>query len=204
MIRAAMFDLDGILVDATALHFDALNLALNEAGTIILPDERQMFEGLPTRDKLVRLVDMGRLEHSSAQQVYRRKQELTQEITDATIGPDPDKVEMCIALSKRMPLVCVSNCIRASVDMLLGRSCILQFFAHTVSNEDVVRAKPAPEPYLKALGLLNMKASEVIAFEDHPRGVESATAAGIKCIKLDYEHVHLTAITAVMEEQCRS
>jgi HAD superfamily hydrolase (TIGR01509 family) len=57
---------------------------------------------------------------------------------------------------------------------------ILRFFRHVVTGDQVVRGKPAPDIYLRALGMLGVGAAEAVALEDSPNGLRAAHAAGLR------------------------
>ena len=192
MIRAVLFDLDGVLADAADCHFEALNLALEEvSGISVFPEERDVYEGMSTRQKLVRIVEHGRLPPGTEEAVYRLKQAHTVRLVEERIEPDPVKMMTCRMLrGDGQKLACVSNCIRASVDALLRLSDLARFMDVTVSNEDVEHPKPAPDPYLLACRLLSVTPSEALAVEDHERGVQSAIAAGCHHVQLEYQGVN--------------
>ena len=128
MIRAVLFDLDGVLVEFAGSHFEALNIALQEiCGRPVGLEERERFEGLSTRQKLSMMIAEGRISgEAQAQEVYRLKQEHTMRLVSVRVEPDREKVMMCRALAESLMLACVSNCVRASVDVLLHRAGLRQ------------------------------------------------------------------------------
>lgn len=66
------------------------------------------------------------------------------------------------------------------VELEIFRNVIdFSLFDAIVTDDDIVNGKPAPEPYLKALGLLNADASDALAVEDSRMGITSARSAGI-------------------------
>ena len=191
MIRAILFDLDGVLVSFADCHYEALNLALQEVcGKPVLPSERGYFEGLSTRQKLALMVSEWRIPAGAEDAIYRLKQTHTMRLAEERVEPDPIKVAMCGRLKCAYRLACVSNCVQASVETLLARADLRRFMEITVSNEDVKNPKPAPAPYLLACQWLDVEPHETLAVEDHERGVQSAIAAGCHVVQLDYERVN--------------
>ena len=180
MIRAVLFDLDGVLVDFADFHFQALNIALQEVcGKPVLPSERGYYEGLSTRQKLALMVSEWRIPAGTEDAIYRLKQVHTMRLAEERVQPDPAKIVMCRRLEMHVAkLACVSNCVRASVEALLAKADLRRFMEIAVSNEDVKNPKPAPDPYLLACRWLDVEPYETLVVEDHERGVQSATAAG--------------------------
>ena len=84
MIKAILYDLDGVLVDATEWHYESLNNALQEvAGFIINRDEHiKTFNGLPTMAKMEILNNQGRLSKDKFDIVWEKKQEKTFEVIE--------------------------------------------------------------------------------------------------------------------------
>ena len=83
----------------------------------------------------------------------------------------------------RRPIAIVSGAFRAEIEPVLAAAELTELFAAVVTADDVVRGKPAPDGYLRALSLLgDLPAAEVVAFEDTEAGVASAKAAGLRCI----------------------
>ena len=209
-IRAVLFDLDGILVDFADYHFQALNQALQEVcGRPVLPEDRGLYEGLSTRQKLVMMIDNGRIAAGTEHAIYRLKQEHTARLAAEQVKPDPSKTIMCRSLSG-YKLGCVSNCVRDSVDALLHGAGLMKWMQVTISNEDVINPKPEPDPYVLACQRLGISPAEAMAVEDHERGVISAEAAGCHVLQIDdYKKVTVFRVQDTVDElnrkaRCRS
>ena len=202
MIRAILFDLDGVLVPAADSHFEALNLALQEVcGRPVLPNERDAYEGLSTRQKLAQMVQSGRIPSGSEDAIYRLKQAHTMRFAEGRIEPDPVKQVMCGRLRiQGYKLACVSNCIRDSVEALLRLSGLRRSMEITVSNEDVARPKPSADPYLLACQWLSVIPEEAMVVEDHERGVAAASAAGCYFVQLEYSEVYYLRVKKALDE----
>jgi beta-phosphoglucomutase len=76
----------------------------------------------------------------------------------------------------------VTGAARAEVEAVLSAARIDRLISATVTADEVERGKPDPEGYLRALGLLGVEAPEAVAFEDSKPGIDSARAAGIRCV----------------------
>lgn len=90
--------------------------------------------------------------------------------------------------SAEVPLAVASGALRAEIDLVLGTAGVADAIAVIVSADDGLRTKPAPDPYLKALALLERQAgvaldpARTVAIEDSRFGVESARAAGMRTV----------------------
>lgn len=180
MIKAILFDLDGVLVDADKWHFNALNVALqhSEVEPVTWQEHLTVYKGIPTRDKLHLLTERKGLDAALWPAIAETKQRTTQHIIQTFCQPDREKVEMMRLLARNYRLVVCSNAIRASVEEMLSRSGLLTFMEFTISNEDVSRAKPDPEMYQRAFQKLGLRPDECVIVEDSDVGKRAAMAAG--------------------------
>lgn len=180
MIKAILFDLDGVLVDATEWHYSALNNALQLFGFSISRYQHLAdYNGLPTRKKLEMLTLERGLPPYLHGMINRLKQVYTRDEILRHCSPVFEIEYMLSRLARegyRMS-VC-SNSIRDSIDRMLDRSGIAHHFEFVLSNEDVTTAKPNPEIYLKAMDAMKLVPDEVIIVEDAPHGIEAARASG--------------------------
>jgi HAD superfamily hydrolase (TIGR01509 family) len=177
---AVLFDLDGVLVDATEWHYEALNMALRDvSGTEIRRREHlAVFNGLPTRVKLARLVSEGRVREGDVSEIVRRKQEATVRVIREQCRPDPSKVVLLQGLARHFRVGCVTNSIRATAELMLEKADLLTFMETIVSNEDATRPKPAPDGYIIAMYQLRALPGRTLIVEDSPFGVQAARDSG--------------------------
>jgi len=92
-------------------------------------------------------------------------------------------------ISKRYKIAIASASNRIEMEIILTTLKVRHYFDFTVSGDDVLNGKPHPEAYLKAINLLNSKASNSVAIEDSRNGVKAAKAAGMACIAITNTHL---------------
>jgi HAD superfamily hydrolase (TIGR01509 family) len=179
-ITAVLFDLDGVLVDATEWHYEALNHALGLFGFDISRYEHlSSYNGLPTRKKLEMLSVEKGLPVAIHQMLNRLKQVYTRDEILTRCRPVFEKEYMLHRLRREgYRLACCSNSIRETLEMMIRQSGIESCFEFLVSNEDVQKPKPDPEIYLKAIARLGVSPDNVVIVEDAPHGVEAARRSG--------------------------
>ena len=181
-IKALLMDLDGVLVDAMTLHEEAFLSAVRAYGGIELTVEQHRGElaGLPTKAKLKRLVETGALDHRKCEKIAEAKQALTQTYIEQRLRPDRHRAALLEHFQGAgFQLGCVTNCIRSTTEEMLKRATLHKYFdTCIITNEDVKAPKPDPEPYIRACQVLGRMPHEVVAFEDHDRGLTSAFQAG--------------------------
>jgi beta-phosphoglucomutase len=179
-IKAILFDMDGVLIDARDWHYEALNRALGLFGMEIGPDEhRAVYDGLPTRRKLEMLSGARGLPVKLHEFINRLKQSYTTEMIYARCRP---VFQHQYALSRLQQdgyrLAVCSNSIRETVRLMMERAALAPHLEFFLSNEDVTRAKPDPEIYQKAIERLGLPPSACLIVEDNDHGIRAARATG--------------------------
>ena len=183
-----IFDLDGVLVDACEWHRVALNEALQEVCNyeISLEDHYKTFNGIPTRVKLRRLSEMGKIPASSHDSVYMAKQLMTIEIIKRNAFFRPEKVEMIKLLKSRGDLVaCYTNSIRETAELMLEKTGILELFDFVLTNQDVENPKPDPEGYVFLMDHFGFSEEDTFIIEDSPKGLAAARSSGANIIQVE-------------------
>ena len=206
MIKAVIFDMDGVLVDADKWHYNALNVALQHADVdpISWQEHLTVYKGIPTRDKLRILTDRKGLDPELWDLVSKTKQEVTQQIIASFSTPDGEKIEMLRLLSRRYPVVVCSNSIRETVDVMLAGAGLSEFIDFTLSNEDVARSKPDPEVYFAAFERLGLRPEECVIIEDSDVGKAAAIASGgVLCSVNDPADVNYYRVMRTIREADR-
>ncbi len=180
MIKAVIFDLDGVLVDATEWHYGALNRALALFGFNI---DRGLhlseYNGLPTKEKLKRLSNQKEFPLSLLEFTNEMKQKYTIQEIEKNCNPVFEKQFMISRLKKDGYVLAVcSNSIKESVFKMLNNSGILDYFEMTVGNDEGYPNKPSPVMYIETIKKLGVSPKEVIIVEDSPHGINAAKLSG--------------------------
>jgi HAD superfamily hydrolase (TIGR01509 family) len=179
-IKAVIFDMDGVLIDAKEWHYEALNRALNHFGfNISRYDHLVTFDGLPTRRKLEMLTKEQGLPKSLHAFLNDLKQLYTTELIHARCKPIfHHEYALSKLKSEKYKVGVASNSIRHTIDLMMQKSNLMQYLDGIVSNQDVKHGKPDPEIYQKAMALLSVRPEETLVVEDNAHGIASARAAG--------------------------
>ncbi|TKB78025.1 MAG: HAD family hydrolase [Nitrospira sp.] len=202
-IAAILFDLDGVLVDATEWHYVALNRALAVFGFSISRYEHlSAYNGLPTRKKLEMLSVEKGLPVSLHGLIGCLKQIYTREEILSKCRPVFEKEYMSSRLKREgYRLAVCSNSIRDTLELMLRQSGIYDQLEFVISNEDVLRPKPDPEIYLKAMEKLGCGPDEVVVVEDAPHGIESARRSGAHvCSVVGFEAVDYLLVKGFVDQ----
>jgi beta-phosphoglucomutase len=201
-IKAVVFDMDGVLIDARDWHYEALNRALSLLGYEITRYEHlTTFDGLPTGRKLQMLTVERGLPPELHGFLNSLKQQYTLELVATRCKP---VFHHQYALAKLKAagyrLGVASNSVRRTVEEMMERSDLMRYLDLIISNEDVTRAKPDPEMYLTAMSRFGVAPEETVIVEDNENGVKAATAAGGHVMVVEGpDDVTLDAIEAHIE-----
>jgi len=196
-IKAVVFDMDGVLIDAREWHYESLNRALGLLGYEITRYEHlTTYDGLPTKRKLRMLTVERGLPEELHGFLNSLKQQYTLELVATRCKP---VFHHQYALSQLKgagySLGVASNSVRRTVEEMMERSDLMRYLDVVISNEDVSRPKPDPEMYLAAMDRLKVRPEETVIVEDNENGVKAATAAGAHVLVVEGpEDVTLDAI----------
>lgn len=186
-IKAVLFDMDGVLIDARDWHFDALNEALGLFGVeISRNDHLSRFNGLSTRKKLEMLTADGAIPQELHRVIEAVKQDRTLRIAAQKCFPVVSHqvlITRLKALGIKVGLV--TNSIRKSSEFMLEYAGLLKFMDIVITNEDVHEGKPNPAGYLLAMQKLEVLPDETIVVEDGEYGIMAAKAAGAIVVKVN-------------------
>lgn len=180
MIKAVLFDMDGVLIDAKDWHYEALNKALDFFGMAIERDSHlATYDGLPTRRKLEMLTKAKHLPVKLHSFLNEMKQEFTAEFAHSNCKPNFLHQRALSQLHRdNYKLAVCSNSVRSSIELMMRLAKLDSYLDVILSNEDVAKSKPHPEIYLTAMAQFNVKPEECLILEDNEHGIAAARASG--------------------------
>lgn len=179
-VKAVLFDMDGVLIDAKDWHYEALNDALRLFGIEISRyDHLNTFDGLPTKVKLEMLSKRYYLPKELHSFINTVKQMNTADQIQQKCHP---MFNHEYALSKLhhsgYKIAVCSNSVRKTIEMMMDKAELSQYLDLIISNEDVTKAKPDPEMYTTAINRFSLQPKECIVVEDNPNGIQAGIASG--------------------------
>ena len=185
-IKAILFDMDGVLIDAKDWHYEALNKALSLFGAEISRyDHLNTFDGLPTKVKLRMLSNTQFLPEKLHPLISKLKQEYTLEIVNSRCKPMfHHEYALSRLKAEGYQIAVCSNSVRKSIEFMMERSGLASYIDLIVSNEDVKNAKPDPEMYLCAQKKLGFSPNECVVVEDNPIGIKAGEASGAHVLEV--------------------
>lgn len=185
-IKAVLFDMDGVLIEAKDWHYEALNRALGLLGMEISRyDHLVTYDGLPTRRKLEMLSMERGLPTKLHAFLNSMKQQYTMEVVYRRCKPVYyHEYALAKLQAEGYRLAVCSNSIRATVEVMMERAKLMSYLDFFMSAQDVTDGKPDPEIYLKSISRLGVKPSECLILEDNENGIKAALASGAHLMRI--------------------
>lgn len=188
MIRAVIFDFNGVLVDDEHIHFDLFREVLEQEGVIITSDDYHgRYLGLDDRGCFAAsLTDAGQAtDRHRIDELIARKARRYGEVAPGQLRFFPGAADCLASLASRWPLAVNSGALRPEIEFALNLIERSDRVTLIVSAEDTSRCKPDPEGYrlafegLKRTRVADLEPSECLVIEDSLAGIESAKGAGM-------------------------
>jgi beta-phosphoglucomutase len=192
MLRAIIFDFDGVIANSEPLHFQAYRDVLADYAFVLT--ERAYY------DRYLGFDDVGAFEAiardnglsigpADVRELVARKAVRLEALERDTSVLFPGAADAVRRASAALPIAIASGALGAEIGRVLSRERLAGCFAAIVAAEDAPRSKPAPDPYLRALTLLRtaigtptLHARHCVAIEDSRWGLASARAAGMRTV----------------------
>ncbi|CAN5861854.1 HAD family phosphatase [soil metagenome] len=200
MIRAIIFDFNGVLVDDESVHFELFREVLAQEG-IDLTEEvyHDRYLGFDDRGGFeAALTEAGQaFDPRQIQDLIARKALRYGEVAESGLKFFPEAAETLRRLADRYPLAICSGALRPEIEYALQRLGVRDRVHAIVSAEDTTRCKPDPEGYLLALQALrdrsldDLQANQCLVVEDSLAGIKAALAAGMRVFGVSHSYSHL-------------
>lgn len=196
MIRAFVFDFDGVIANSEPLHFRAYRDVLAEHGLTLT--EAAYYEHYLGYDDVGAFraigTDAGRpFAEGDVAALVARKAVRLEELERSGSVLFPGAREAIARMSSSWPTAIASGALKAEILRVLQHEGLASHFRTVVSAEDTEASKPDPAPYLRAVSLLadsvpNLQPHECVAIEDSRWGLQSARTAGLKTIGITHTY----------------
>jgi len=181
MLKAILWDNDGVLVDTEGLYYRATRDALAGVGVDLTPE---LFMQISLRQGRSAF-DVAARHGVPAERIARLRIERDEHYSEILRRgvPPVDGIENTLAeLHGRVTMAVVTSAQRRHFDLIHRSSGLLRFFDFVLTREDYEHTKPHPDPYLTALARAGLRADQCVVVEDSERGCLSAAAAGIRVL----------------------
>lgn len=185
VIKALIFDLDGVIVDTAHYHFVAWQRLARELGIDFTEKDNERLKGVSRMRSLEIILEIGnrQMPESEKERLATRKNawfvEYIQNVKPDEMFPGvKEMIQACKAAGFRVALASSSKNART----VLRNLKVEDLFEGFVDGNMITHSKPNPEIFLKAAAQLGVEPQHCVVFEDAEAGVEAALAAGMKCV----------------------
>ena len=182
MIKAVLFDLDGLMVDSEPHSLASWEAVLQARGVTLDQLTIDSILGLRIDATARTLIDRYHLP-DTVQELSSAKTDYQIAHLAGNVKPMPGLLELLDEIDRRgLQKAVASSGIRRYVEAVLRSNGLLDRFAVVITGDQVTHGKPAPDVFLAAAGALNVGPQDCLVLEDAPAGVQAAKAAGMMCI----------------------
>ena len=194
MVKAIVFDFDGVVVDTEPLHYRAFVAAMSDHSVEFDYDHYQKhYIGYDDRDGFAAICKDHQIDMSSGRlrSLIDLKAEAFESMVVSGLDPLPGVVSLIRSASGVMPVAICSGALKRDIDAVLSTlegGSLTRLFQTIVTADDVARSKPDPESYRLAVSQLSLDPDQCVAIEDTPAGLQSARDAGLKTIAVATTH----------------
>jgi HAD superfamily hydrolase (TIGR01509 family) len=181
-VKAALFDMDGLLIDSEAVYIVAMQAAARHFKREMTLDFCHSMVGIPRAECNVMLQELygEGFDLAEFRGVYSAN---VQQAMAAGVPVKAGVVDVLALLAERgVPCGVATSALREVAESHLARAGLRQHFATLVARDDVERAKPFPDIYLEAARRIGVPPENCLAFEDSSPGLTAAHAAGTMAI----------------------
>jgi len=200
MLRAIIFDFNGVIIDDEPLHFLAFHEVLRNEGIrltrahyyeryLAYDDRRCLREILADNERRMSGAEVFRLRHAK-EQAYQR-------LLKQRLRLFPGAVRFIRKCASRYPLAIASGALQSEIQSILKGVNLDRYFTAVISADDVSHGKPHPETFLRACQALNRRGvgkgrkilpRECLVIEDSLHGIAAAHQAGMKCVAVAHSY----------------
>ena len=190
MVKAILFDMDGVIVDTEPLHHKAYHKMFDDYNINMNPDLYESFTGQSTRNVCTNIVNYYNLNVSPVDLELCKRNHFNGLFTTDKSLALLDGVHDIIKdyYANGLTLILASSASMGTINKVFTRFELDQYFKAKISGADLKASKPHPEIFKKAAQLAGFKQEECIVIEDSTNGIEAAKAAGSYCIGYDSLH----------------
>jgi HAD superfamily hydrolase (TIGR01509 family) len=189
MLKAFIFDMDGVILDSEPNQLRAFNRVLQDYNISIEMDEfKKKYMGHQDTWISEKIVKEFSLPLTKEEFVLAKRAAYFYIISQEEIHPFPGAVKAIKEIHAILPLGIASSSNLKEIEMITKRFGIRKYFSVVLSTFDVPKSKPAPDVYLRIADLMNVDPKQCGAIEDTPLGVKSAKSAGMKCVAVTNTH----------------
>jgi beta-phosphoglucomutase family hydrolase len=186
-VRALIFDMDGVIVDSEPLHLLAYQKFFEEYGVEYTAEHNAEFLGTTDVWMAGVLIERYSLPHTPQTLVKAKEEILLKLITDQAVARPGLPDILSKAQQAGLPMAIASSATLPTINLVVDRLGIREYFKTLTSGDEVTHGKPAPDVFLLAAKRLGVAPENSLVIEDTLNGMKAAKAAGMMCIAIPCE-----------------
>lgn len=181
MIKAVIFDMDGLMLESELLHFKAYKEAIQNFGIVLNWKDYLPYLGISDKDISRNIIKRFKLSISEGS-LINIKSKIYLTYLKNEIMPKKGLLNLInLLFNDNLLLAVASSSTSEEIETILSKFKIRRFFKEIISAEEVIQGKPSPDIYLLAAEKLKVKPENCLVLEDSINGVISAKKAGMRC-----------------------
>lgn len=208
MLKAIIFDCDGVIAETEISKFKHLKKLAEEKGHFGLDEKKHLKLLIGKRSKdLLKTVFGEKMSEKLIEELVERRRQDWEDSPEKFVIEIKGIRAVCEKLAGKFILAVASTAMRKTVEATLKHLGLGRYFKAVITGSDVKNVKPDPDVYLKTLEKLGLKSGECLAVEDSETGIAAAKKAGIKVVALrnrlykEYGYIpNLSGADMVIEE----
>ncbi len=183
MINTVIFDMDGVLINSEPVHIRNEQELFEELGIEVGEEEHHSFIGVAAREVWSRLVEKHQLDTTAEELLVWGRKRYLEYLRKGEVKPVEGGIDLARYFRDHgYKVLLASSASAVTVKAVLDHFGWQGEFDHTVSSDDILHSKPAPDAFLKAAGLAGEPPVHCVVIEDSTNGVKAAKRAGALCI----------------------
>lgn len=188
-VRAAIFDLDGTLIDNNSYHLLTWQKYVERFDRNMTKEEYNENINGRTNKNALEYVYQRKMTEEEATPLALEKEAMYREIYQPHIEPVPGLIDLLEQLAERgIPMAIATSGIEVNIQFMFSNIPIEKYFKFIVNSSHIKKGKPDPEIYIKTADMLSIPVSNCLVFEDAVVGIESAKRAGMHVVAITTTH----------------
>lgn len=190
MLKAVLFDMDGVIVDTEPLHHKAYQQMFSKVGIEVSSSMYEGFTGQSTYDICKQLCSHFELKQNPQELVQLKRDFFTKLFFEDDDLQLINGVEQLIKnyFDNGLTLILASSASMFTINNVMKRFNLDPYFSEKLSGADLKASKPHPEIFINAAKAARVLQNECFVIEDSTNGIKAAKGAGIFCVAYKSEH----------------
>jgi HAD superfamily hydrolase (TIGR01509 family) len=184
MLRAVIFDMDGVIIDSQPYHFAVEEAMCREIGIEVSTEESHSFVGMAGEKVWDYLKNKFGLQKSIEElMAFENKARIEYFSSLENVKPIPGIVDLLEEINEHtIKTALASSSSIEVINIFISKLGLAHYFQHIISGNSVASGKPDPDIFIHTAQALQEAAADCVVIEDSANGVKAAKLAGMKCI----------------------